>query len=202
MVRVPDTEVCVDRYPLPNEEGEFPWTMLSGLPEVLDVERGEVWDAEALCADRGKRVCRLEEWVGACLGPDGSRYPWGDELGFYVPGAGRQLPCNGDHEYIGLDERLVYLRDPGELWRVDQREPSGFRETCVSASRMRDAIGQVEQWVKCPGVGRYGWCLVGGHPSAPRSCRNVITRHSPRWHFAATGARCCLDLEQPAQEKP
>lgn len=194
MVPVPGFASCIDIFPLPNEEGTMPWQALSGLPEVQDVENGEVWDAEALCAERGKRVCWREEWMAACEGEDGAKWPWGDALPFYVPGEGEQLPCNGDKRYIGADERLIAERESVELAKA-QLEPLGHRTGCVSASGMRDAVGQVEQWVRCH-EGRYGWCLVGGHSAGPKSCRQIITSHSPRFIYRSTGGRCCFDQEE------
>ena len=190
MVLVPGFASCIDVFPLPNVEGEMPWQALSGLPEVTDQESGEVWDVDAICRDQGKRPCWREEWVAACLGPGGSRWPWGDELPFYIPGEGEQLPCNGDKRYRPVDEVLVARRDPAELEHVAQLEPLGHRPECVSASGMRDAVGQVEQWVRCK-EGRYGWCLMGGHSAGAKNCRQVITAHSPRWHYAASGGICC-----------
>lgn len=187
-----DAAVCIDRYEWPNVHGERPLIGASAEPEERDVERGETWDAVALCASVGKRVCTLREWVGACRGDGGARYPWGDRLPRFTPGE-RALPCNADRRHRGVrSEVAIYRRDPVEFARLDQREPSGARD-CVSASGAVDMVGNVEEWVRCPGVGRYGWCLMGRFWAEPRSCEYAVTVHAPRWHYYNTGFRCCLD---------
>jgi formylglycine-generating enzyme required for sulfatase activity len=195
MVPVPGrSDVCIDRFPWPNRAGERPSVGLSGLPEQQDVKNKLVMDITRLCRSVGKRVCLRKEWVSSCRGDHGAPYPWGDELPIYTPGKGPQLACNADKAYRGVDERLVYLRDPDEMRRLDQTEPCGSRPGCISAAGMVDAVGQVEEWVRCPGHGRHHWCLMGGHAATPRACDDTIGGHAPRWHYALTGGRCCLDL--------
>jgi sulfatase modifying factor 1 len=195
MVHVPTHNVCIDQFPWPNRPGERPAVGLSGLPEQRDVKLGVVMDITRLCASAGKRVCTRGEWASGCRGDHGAPYPWGQELPLYTPGKGKQLACNADKAYRGVDEKLIYLRDPDEMRRVNQTEPCGSRPGCISASGMVDAVGQVEEWVRCSGT-RHGWCLMGGHAATPRSCDDAIGGHAPRWHYALTGGRCCLDVKQ------
>jgi hypothetical protein len=190
MVRATDT-ACIDRYPWPNIEGEKPLLGLSALPEQKDVAAGRVMDVEQLCASVGKRACELDEWVAACRGPGGARYPWGDELPPYIPGEGSGR-CNYDKWFRAYDERLVYERDPEHMSWLDQSEPAGSRPECVSASGAWDMLG-VEQWVRCPKIGRYGWCLVGRYWAEPYSCEQRITAHAPRWSWYSSTGRCCKD---------
>lgn len=193
MVRVPGHDSCIDRYPWPNIKGVVPTTGLSGLPEPHDVEAGRLMDIKGLCESIDKRPCKREEWIASCKGPHESRYPWGNELPEYIPGE-RQLPCNCDNWYTPIEsEDKVYARDPKEMSRLAKSlEPCGARPTCTSACGMVDAIGQVEEWVECGKTGRHGWCLMGGHSSAPRECGYTIGAHHPKWHYWATGGRCCL----------
>lgn len=51
---------CMDRYEAPNQQGVKP---IRGATE---------WEAEWYCKERGKRLCNSNEWVRACLGPDGA----------------------------------------------------------------------------------------------------------------------------------
>lgn len=164
---------CIDRYEWPNRKGSHPLLGATGLRTEYDRGRGPVFDATSLCERVGKRVCSREEWLGACRGS-------------------RPRSCNTDKRYIGPDEKKVHERDPEEMQRLDQSEPAGAREGCVSKVGAFDMVGNAEEWVTCPGIGDYGWCLMGRYWADRRSCTFTITRHSPRWHFYTTGFRCCV----------
>lgn len=191
MVHV-SASVCIDRYPWPNIEGEKPQLGLSAIPEDEDVAKGRVMDAESLCASVGKRLCTASEWTRACRGPGGSKYPWGEELPFYIPGSNMGI-CNYDKWFRPYDEGKVFRRDPKHMAYLDQSEPAGSRPECVSPSGAHDMIGNVEQWVRCDG--KHGYCLMGRYWADPKSCENKITAHAPKWHWYTTSGRCCLDIE-------
>lgn len=181
---------CIDRYEWPNRAGELPTVGLSALPEPQDAEAGLTLDADTLCRSVGKRVCRLGEWRSACLYKAGA-WPEGKAPANYEPG---ELACNADKLYRGtVNERAIDKRHPAEFERLDQREPSGARVRCESESGARDMVGNAEEWVRCPGVGKFGWCLMGRYWADPRSCNYTVTVHAPRWHFYETGARCCSE---------
>lgn len=181
MVKATDT-TCIDRFEWPNVYGGLPSVALSGLPEP----REAFMDADALCSSIGKRVCQREEWVSACLGMEGTKFPYGR---VHEYGA-----CNSDLPWRAFDEVKVHKRDSRELSRLNQSSPSGTFAMCVSESGAQDMVGNVEEWVLCP-EGRFGWCLVGGFWSTQKaSCLSSITNHSPFWHFYQVGTRCCADI--------
>lgn len=187
MVRT-GTGACIDVYEWPNALGARPLLGASALPEVRDAKRGEVWDADGLCRSVGKRVCDRDEWVTACLDRSGSRRSWDGASARRAP-----HPCNTDKKHRAANEKKVHARDAAEMARLDQSEPSGSRETCVSASGARDMIGNVEEWVRCPGIGAAGWCLMGRFWAQRVDCRHTVATHHPRWHYYETGFRCCAD---------
>lgn len=192
MVWVEKTGTCLDRYEWPNKKGVHPATAMSGTPSPFDQQKGVVMDAEALCASVGKRPCRYEEWVPACEGPDGSKYPFGSKLPTFTNAA--STPCNYAQWFIVPDAEKVFERDPKELARLDQSDPSGTRG-CVSASGAEDMMGNVEEWIQCPpSLSPNGWCLAGRYWSGPEPCSKVIVSHDPGWHYYETGFRCCRNL--------
>jgi sulfatase modifying factor 1 len=195
MVPVAKTGTCIDKYEWPNKKGKLPTIALSGIQSEFDKRDGIVMDAESMCASVGKRVCEHEEWIAACRGPRGSDYPFGYKL----PKITKQeeAPCNYAKPYTEPDGMKVFLRDPKELARLDKRDPSGSRG-CVSASGAEDMMGNVEEWIRCPGISRHKWCLAGRYWSEPLPCYRILTGHTPNWHWYTTGTRCCLSLPRNA----
>ena len=183
---------CIDRYEWPNRRGVKPLVGVSGVPEQEDLAAGRVMDAQRLCASVGKRVCLRDEWIAACRGEAYSKYPFGNEVPRYNPEDQNGL-CNYDKWYRSPDEYKVATRDPHEMRRLDQSDPAGKRETCRSASGAYDMMGNAEEWVRCPGLGEQGWCLMGRYWSSPQACGYTITKHSPKWHYYESGFRCCKD---------
>jgi hypothetical protein len=185
--------VCIDKYEYPNQAGEKPLLGISGLPEIYDKNKGLVLNAEELCADEGKRVCNADEWVAACSGTQNNKYPFGNTLPKYRPGDNSGI-CNYDKLYIPVHEAKVFVRDPDEMAKLDQSEPSGSRKECVSPSGAYDMMGNAEEWVKCEN-GTEGWCLASRFWAQPEPCKALIVSHSPRWHYYNSSFRCCKDLK-------
>lgn len=192
MVPVTKTGTCIDKYEWPNHKGELPTIALTGIRSEFEKDN-VVMDAEGLCASVGKRVCEHKEWIAACRGPRGSDYPFGYKL----PKITKQeeAPCNYAKSYTEPDGMKVFLRDPKELARLDKRDPSGARG-CVSASGAEDMMGNVEEWIRCPGISRHKWCLAGRYWSEPLPCYRILTGHTPNWHWYDTGTRCCYTPEK------
>lgn len=182
--------VCIDRYEWPNKKGEKPRLVQSGTQQTL----GPIENAEDFCAYYQKRTCTRKDWVAACRGPEGSKFPYGNT---YVPGK-----CNVEKQWRSVNPVKVAQRSPKELARLDQSEPAGSRESCVSPSGAADMVGNAEEWVRCDKgqedhLGFSRWCLVGGYWADPRSsCTYVITTHIPEWYYYQTGFRCCKDMEE------
>lgn len=202
MVLVRATKTCMDRFEWPNRAGERPLLGVTAVRSSEDQRRGVTMDAESLCASVGKRMCRLEEWVPACRGRGGTDYPFGRKLPKKKPPAD-EAPCNYAQQFLKPDERKVWGRDPGEMARLDQSDPSGARG-CVSGSGAEDMMGNAEEWIRCPAwmssqcVKEAGkktcYCLAGRYWSDPAPCTKVIAGHAPDWHYYESGTRCCSDL--------
>lgn len=184
---------CIDRFEFRRPGDVRPLLGVSAIPSRHDREAGEEWDAETLCRREGKRTCKLDEWVAACLGEHGSSYPWGEKVPNPHVVKSESFPCNAAKPWLTPDWWLISERDASEMKRLDQSEPGGGREQCTSASGAVDLVGNAEEWVRCPGKGRDGWCLMGGFWSGPRRCYDSNGTHSGRWYGYQTGLRCCLD---------
>jgi formylglycine-generating enzyme len=169
---------CVDRYEWPNKAGATPVTMTSW------------YDAKASCETSGKRLCSDTEWTLSCEGQDRRPYPYGDGY------ARDDQACNIDKPYILPSAGRMF--DPrtsaDELARLDQREPSGTRNSCVSPYGVRDMVGNVDEWVvNVSQAGKpYQSGLKGGYWGPVRTrCRPMTTAHNETFRYYQIGFRCC-----------
>lgn len=177
--------LCIDKFESSNKIGVKPFVYASGIKE----DNTKFMDAETICKNAGKRVCTRKEWIEACSGPDHLKYPYGNK---YDPEA-----CNTEKKWLKVDYDKIAKRDRKHLSNLDQSEPSGQREKCVSPIGAYDMVGNAEEWVKCD-TGEYGWCLVGGYWASGQkpSCKYSVIKHAPNWHDYCSAARCCFDIKE------
>jgi sulfatase modifying factor 1 len=177
-VKTEHKHFCVDRYEWPNLAGATPITMTNW------------YEAKSTCERAGKRLCSDTEWTLACEGQDRQPYPYGDGY------ARDDQACNIDKPYIVPDEEK--FADPRtaseEAARLDQREPSGVRNSCVSPYGVHDMVGNVDEWVV--NVSQQGKPfqsgLKGGYWGPVRTrCRPMTTAHEERFRYYQIGFRCC-----------
>ena len=144
----------MDKYEFPNRVGETPVTNVS-------------WqEAAALCESVGKRLCTDEEWVQACRGPQGLRYPYGA----IYDGA----KCNAESK---IDAPLPIGQTPA---------------TCVSGYGVYDLNGNVWEWV---GNSLEGGVKVRGGAWSSSSCAECALHfwdNAPMTKSNRAGLRCCL----------
>jgi formylglycine-generating enzyme required for sulfatase activity len=173
-----EIRVCMDRFEAPNIRGDKPFVMRS-------YESAQRW-----CGERGKRVCREQEWELACEGPDHRPLSYGWRVDIKL--------CNSDKTWRPFDVRKLYSRDAteqdAELLRLWQGSPSGAYASCVSPFGIYDLNGNVEEWVASrPGRPVPG-SLMGGFWAKPwTGCRGTNDAHEPSFTFYETGFRCCAD---------
>jgi len=169
---------CIDRYEWPNQAGTLPTYMAS------------FRDAKAACESAGKRLCDDTEWTLACEGPERQPYPYGNGL------TRDDRACNIDKPYVWPRPERIF--DPStrdeELARLDQREPSGARATCISPYGVHDMVGNVDEWVvNASQSGRpFASGLKGGYWGPVRTrCRPMTTAHDESFRYYQIGFRCC-----------
>ena len=171
---------CIDRYEYPNRAGAHPPVQVSA------------YDAAALCAEVGKRLCWESEWTAACEGPKHLPFPYGLERS--------SAYCNIDNPWIAphLDE--AYGSDPRvadrELRRLDQSVPSGAKAGCTSGFGVHDQPGNFDEWVRTEvrrGKGDWAGLKGGAWGHVRNACRPITTSHVPHWYYYFISFRCCAD---------
>jgi formylglycine-generating enzyme required for sulfatase activity len=176
---------CIDRYEYPSRKGAHPPVMVSA------------YDAAALCAEQGKRLCWESEWITACEGPRGLPFPYGHSRD--------NTKCNIDRPWRRPALKKVHSSNRAvqapELARLDQSVRSGAMETCQSEYGVFDLTGNQDEWVLTETKrGTSEWVgLKGGNWHHVRNaCRPMTTSHAAQWSYYFVSFRCCKD---PAPER-
>lgn len=172
---------CIDRYEWPNRVGENPRVYV------------DWYEAKALCAKVGKRLCRRSEWTLACEGPKWLPYPWG-----FVRAPS---PCNIDRKTVPFDVEAMVAESSREeeLARLWQADRIGTHPDCVSAFGAYDMSGNVDEWTDNqaddPETDQPS-TLNGGYWGPVRNtCRLSTKTHGPSFRFYQVGFRCCAETK-------
>ncbi len=140
---------------------------------------GASWaDAQRVCRQQSKRLCKETEWEFACEGEQMLPYPTGYERD---PDA-----CNVDKGGL-VDPVTGKLRD--------LRETPASLAQCTSPFGVRSMAGNVDEWVwRDRTEGRWRSALKGGWwmPARDR-CRPATTSHDEHFRDVQTGVRCCAE---------
>ena len=155
--------------------------------------------AAAACREAGKRLCKPEEFVRACRGPnEDDVYPYGGRQhrkGVCNEGKGSFIAAAHGQDFFKLT--YAQFNDP----KLDQM-PGGLAKTgayggCVSPEGAYDMVGNLHEWVDSPTDGngharfRGGW--YGDAELNQPGCLYVTSKHEPTYHDYSTGFRCCAD---------
>lgn len=168
---------CMDQYEAPNQRGARPLVMKS------------YFEAQAWCEQRGKRLCREEEFETACEGPDLRPYFYGHQVDKQI--------CNSDKAWKAFDGAALNAggdKAKQEVDRLWQGAPSGSYARCRTRDGIYDLLGNVEEWVTSRKGRRYPGALMGGFWAKPwTGCRGTNDAHEPSFVFYEVGWRCCAD---------
>ena len=150
--------------------------------------------AEKACAAASKRLCKSEEWVAACEGPNATTYPYGEVEN---PNACNTHGVNPIKRLFGTAKKFwsqgpmnhpLLNKLPGTLAKT------GAFAACTNDYGVHDMVGNLHEWTAdASGTFRGGYYLdtkVNG-----KGCGYATTAHSPGYHDYSTGFRCCRDAQ-------
>jgi formylglycine-generating enzyme len=154
------------------------------------------YTAKKACESAGKRLCSEREWVTACGGERGLKFPYGEKYRAQACNVYRHFhPASYLHENSSLghrDPRLNLLVEEGgdPLLRL-----TGTTSDCASrwgADAVYDMVGNVDEWVE----GESRPVFVGGFyaRSTYKGCEAKVDVHAAAYYDYSTGTRCCLDF--------
>lgn len=187
---------CVDKYEASLEGGK-------AVSRAGVKPRGYISGDQAAgaCAQAGKRLCTMKEWVKACQGPQKTQYPYGAS---YEPGACNEFDhknhaghVSAMHRLFGPNASFDYktMNDPRLDEMPDTVAPSGSFSKCANGYGVYDMVGNLHEWVSdkagAKGVFKGGY-FEDTHLNGD-GCRYTTTAHEPSYHDYSTGFRCCAD---------
>jgi hypothetical protein len=167
--------------------------------------QGYISGAEAAraCANAGKRLCEIDEWVRTCRGPRGSTYPYGDTR--------KPEVCNDRshtqtaHPVQALFDRFAkpgtdrkamweteWMNDPRLHELADSVEPAGARSGCRNEYGVYDLVGNLHEWVADPEGTFVGGFFMDTQQNG-EGCGYRTRAHDFNYHDYSTGFRCCKD---------
>jgi hypothetical protein len=157
-VKVGKNEFCIDRYEWPNKRGVKPISYVS------------INEARDSCFTVSKRLCETEEWMLACGGIYGWKFPYGSD---YEPRA-----CNTQDTVV---------------------TESGTKIECRGYFDIYDMSGNLAEWTNTPSFrNRAFYNVMGGFwDSGPRaSCFEKRYSYFPQNRHNPVGFRCCADASK------
>lgn len=134
--------------------------------------------AEDFCAAVGGRICTQDEWLAACRGADGRRFPYGDTFDLAA--------CNSQSSTTRVDGRALSTAPVGSFRGCEGGLPGLF-----------DMGGNVAEWVG-PCKGTYCKLRGGSYLSTDpvdrfAACVGVCAGNQQTFRSVLTGIRCCRD---------
>lgn len=147
-------------------------------------------DAKAACENSGKRLCAASEWVAACKGPNGTRYPYGDaHVANACVDTGRTAPLTKYYSGAEMYSSKA-MNDPRLNQTPNTVEKTGAAASCTNEFGAHDMVGNVHEWAADGAF--HGGYYLDTHINKD-GCDYVTTAHNKEYYDYSIGFRCCAD---------
>jgi formylglycine-generating enzyme required for sulfatase activity len=164
------------------------WTNSAPPAEIEDhpVVYVDLDDARAYAAWAGKRLPSEEEWQFAAQGPDGLRYPWGNEMTPSLCNGGETGGTTPVKAFPGGRSAFGCYDMCGNVWEWTESEHG--------SGHSRFAMIRGGSYFKAAGS---DWYMDGG-PQPCRFAAKMLLMWPGLDRCATVGFRCAVDLAPPA----
>jgi len=195
MVRI--GKVCIDRYEASREDAtETDQGTAKGkafsrkgvMPWMVNPMTDEVYEKfKAACVSAGKRLCRDNEWVAACEGPEKSAYSWGNNWDRTICNNVDSF-CDTHCEENDIPQSSCNLSENcGYEYYCFKPVPTGEFENCTNFAGAFDINGNV--W-EITDTGS-GYRVKGGAFNCGGPSNRLKCTYAAGWKELYAGFRCC-----------
>jgi hypothetical protein len=210
-----DDRFCIDRWEgslveLLADGRDVPWPPFGALQDghtLRAVSAPNVYpqayisgaQAARACAAAGKRLCAPIEWKKACMGPDETKFGYGNgRVSGRCNDSGRS-PMLRIFPQVASSWRLVGMTEMNDP-RLNQLEatlaPTGSHDGCTNGYGVFDMVGNLHEWTNDPNGTFQGGYYLDTHINGD-GCDYRTTAHEFTYHDYSTGFRCCAEPVVP-----
>jgi hypothetical protein len=155
--------------------------------------------AARACAAAGKRLCAPVEWRKACMGPEDSKFGYGnDRISGRCNDSGHS-PMLRLFPQVARSWRLVGMNEMNDP-RLNQLDgtlaTTGSHDGCTNGYGVYDMVGNLHEWTSDPNGTFQGGYYLDTHINGD-GCSYRTVAHEFTYHDYSTGFRCCADPVMP-----
>lgn len=165
-----------------SKSGVMPWM-------VNPMTESHYQEFKAACSAAGKRLCKDDEWVSACEGPEKTLYSWGDTYD-------REI-CNNVDNFCDdhcadngiAPEDCVLTENCGYTYNCYKSVSTGSYKNCKNYSGAFDVNGNVWEITDAGSV----YMTRGGAFNCAGPSDRLKCQFNATWTGLYAGFRCCKD---------
>jgi formylglycine-generating enzyme len=191
--------ICIDKYEASKgdatetdqgTETEIAYSRKNKMPWMVNPMTDNHYEEfKSACLAAGKRLCKNDEWVAACEGPEKYSYSWGNDWNRTI--------CNNVDSFCDdhCEENDIAIEDCnlsencGYEYYCFKPVPTGEFEKCANFSGALDICGNV--W-EITDTGN-SYLIKGGAFNCAGPAARLKCSYAAGWKELYAGFRCCMD---------
>jgi hypothetical protein len=196
---VESDEICIDKYEASRSDakesnqgtatdkafskpGVLPWM-------VNPMNDSHFAEFKAACSAVGKRLCKDDEWISSCQGPDELTYSWGNTFDREICNNVDSF-CDDHCEDNGIPlEECSTTSNCGYAYSCFTKVPTGSFENCTNYAGAYDINGNVWEITELGD----SYLIRGGAFNCAGASDRLACTFSAGWTALYAGFRCCKD---------